>query len=471
MANTPPRSSPMKALRRDREAEKEATHARRQIEAVQGRLAEKENSLCCDRSIAVLEAEIAKRLERSSGTVAALDGRISKLDQQLLSAASRTRRQPRTPHRLTNPRKAVDDARSSCSAAGAHPKPCSGAHPFNDWLASITRSDYLRTNESHPLSIATNHQPGQCRISSQEPISAAQSFKCKKRTWNLEAMSKTSNACKVHEREFDPGTGSISAANVCGVEMSDPCTEVLAPDLASWPGQRADDFSFHAPDLTRTSHFSSSAPGPEDSQLLSDSRVTVASTQSAVASLGSPKVAANKCTPASPGREMQSAIELHHGGECGNENLRNLVPDDPSNLQEKYVDSKFSEMQAMVRQSIREHSTSQQQTMSSVLERVARLEEEVKTARSEATKAHQECRLVRAAFAGQLRSVKAIKQQREDFEQTQRGELLGVQAELGRLMAIEDCCHLAQELVAEQHSSQSKQIEASVAELQVSIKG
>ena len=82
----------MKALRRDREAEKEATHARRQIEAVQGRLAEKENSLCCDRSIAVLEAEIAKRLERSSGTVATLDGRISKLDQQLLSAASRTRR-------------------------------------------------------------------------------------------------------------------------------------------------------------------------------------------------------------------------------------------------------------------------------------------------------------------------------------------------------------------------------------------
>ena len=87
MANTPPRSSPMKALRRDREAEKEATHARRQIEAVQGRLAEKENSLCCDRSIAVLEAEIAKRLERSSGTVAALDGRISKLDQQLRAEA------------------------------------------------------------------------------------------------------------------------------------------------------------------------------------------------------------------------------------------------------------------------------------------------------------------------------------------------------------------------------------------------
>ena len=46
-----------------------------------------------------------------------------------------------------------------------------------------------------------------------------------------------------------------------------------------------------------------------------------------------------------------------------------------------------------------------------------------------------------------------------------------VQAELGRLMAIEDCCHLAQESVAEQHSNQSKQIEASVAELQVSIKG
>ena len=469
MANTPARS-PMKSLGRDQEAEKEANHTRRKIE-VKGGMPEKENRLCCDRSIAVLEAEIAKRLERSSGTVAALDGRISKLDQQLLSAASGTRRQPRTPHRLTNPRKAVGDAPPSCSAAGAHLKPCSGAHPFNDWLASITRSDHLRTNGSHPLSIATNHQPGQCRIRSQEPISAEQIFNCKKRTWNLEAMSKTSNACKVHGREFDPGADSISAADVCGVETPDPCTEVLAPDLASWPGQRADDFDFHAPDLTQTSNFSSNAPGPEDSQLLPESCVTVASTQSAVAPFGSPKVAPNKCTPAGPVREMQSAIEMHHGGECGHENLRILVPNDASNLKEKYVDSKFSEMQAMVQESIREYSASQELTMSSVLERVARLEEEVKAARSEATKAHQECRLVRMAFAGELRSVKAIKQQREDFEQTQRGELLGDQAEVGWLAAVEDCCQLAQGSNAEQHSSQSKQIEASEAELQVSIEG
>ena len=125
----------------------------------------------------------------------------------------------------------------------------------------------------------------------------------------------------------------------------------------------------------------------------------------------------------------------------------------------------------MVQESIREYSASQELTMSSVLERVARLEEEVKAARSEATKAHQECRLVRMAFAGELRSVKAIKQQREDFEQTQRGELLGDQAEVGWLAAVEDCCQLAQGSNAEQHSSQSKQIEASEAELQVSIEG
>ncbi len=316
--------------------------------------------------ISSLESQIKSLLERSTGTVAKLDGQISKLDEHLSKSSATKRRKARTP------------APPHVLAPAAKGAGTQHSHPFNKWLVCVAGSDSSRAAESNLL---TSNRPLTLdEISFSSP--AARSRKLPQRVSSLSA------------RRDGPAT-----------VRNDDATGTRAFKLASSPGNRMADYSFHAP-----SAVSSQSPWLEP-------RTRVHSTAGHRSPNGSKQ-----------GRDGLKVQSEQPSPFCAVEFARDrqMTPATDEDLAMKLearMEAKLRSMFESVSNEINDHSASKRD-LEMLQEQVTRLREEVVTAKSDVAVALKECRAARVAFASEHWSVKKIFEQLESLRKKHQQEVL-----------------------------------------------
>jgi len=334
--------------------------------------AEKEN-VEHDVNISSLEIQIKHLLERSSGTVAKLDGQISKLDEQLTKNSASKRRRPRTPATA----RVVPSARSS--AAGRE----RDAHPFNKWLVCIAGEDSSRAAESDPLHVT--------------------------RPLTLDEISIGSP--NGHNRKL-PLSFQLATTRGKGERIAttpEQESDKAVRELASSPGARMPDYSFHAP-----SALSSRSPFSEER--MQRLPVHARSPDLAFSPIGRGKREERQdrvaTSPAQPG----SARESRPNG-VDEEDLRKM---------EERMEAKLRSMIQSLSSEVSAHSahSASKRDVEILQSQVTRLKEEVVAAKSDVAVALKECRAARVAFASEHWSVKKLLEHFESFKKKHREDLL-----------------------------------------------
>jgi hypothetical protein len=388
----------------------------------------KENMAKRDENIATLEGQIKSLLERSSGTVARLDNQISKLDQHLSKKSASKRRggKARTP--------------ATTNSVLGIPPVAGDANPFNKWLVCIAGSDSSRAAESDPLSITRpltldemqmTSPPDRCgsllqprkAVCAQPKGDTQASY----RMADLVPQAAGSVVWPGQNRETADEQGASASAKTArgfsrnGDEVGRDDKEELnvdgrssRHDLASMPGQRAPDLSFHA--ATGLSFHMHDAGG-------------FASIHSPPERSRSPNF--SNILEASPVQQAGHEGKISHPSDAQlytsnffRKDKRDAIDEDDLRRLEERMEAKIHAFLDSVRVGT---TASSNNDVEALQQQVLRLREEVANTKSDVAVALKECRAARVAFASEHWSVKKLLEQLEDLKQTQRQDILDLQ--------------------------------------------
>jgi hypothetical protein len=330
-------------------------------------------------NVASLESQIKNLLERSSSTVTKLDSQISKLDEQLSKNSATKRRKPRSPA-----------SARVIPSAGAFAAASRGAHPFNKWLVCIAGEDSSRAAESDPLHVT---RP----LTLDEISIVSPNFRARKLPENGSGGRRAAqqHAAELEMRERIPTTSERGRNKAVG-------------ELASSPGARMPDYSFHAP-----SALSSRSPFSEPRG------------QSQSARCRSPDLSAS---PIRGRREdRQDRIEASHAQpSSADEGRPGTVNEGDLRRIEERLEGKLQRMFQTLSSEVTAHSASfaSKRDVEMLQSQVTQLREEMVATKSDVVVALNECRAARVAFASEHWSVKKLLEQFESFKKTHREDLL-----------------------------------------------
>ena len=346
-----------------------------------------------DANISSLESQIKSLLERSTGTVAKLDGQISKLDEHLSKSSAVKRRKSRTAA------SAVRAVTSTNALSGLN-----GAHPFNKWLVCIAGSDSSRAAESemtertHPLTL--------------EEISCVSPKSFSRKVPNHTGRTGPQLTGKDRNVRRHTGAGRRQPENIEGYDVEFPHMvpeqgrDGVARELASSPGTRVPDYSFHAP--SALSSFSPIAPRTQ-SPLACEQNFC-----------RNPIVEARQPTRSNQVDSFKSPHQ-HASGAWAGKHV--TVEAEDLHRLEVRMEEKLRAMFQSVSNEVTVHFASKRD-IDTLSGQLTRLREEVVVTKSDVAVALKECRAARVAFASEHWSVKKMLEQLEDMKRKHRQELL-----------------------------------------------
>jgi len=348
-----------------------------------------------------------------SGTVAKLDGQISKLDEHLSKSSATKRRKPRTP--------------------GVALAEKDNTHPFNKWLGCIQGSDSSRAktlnfaaesdslNFPNPLtldkiivgspSLTQRRDEAARRVCTKAPHSTTHATAICMRSVERESQRRGEAAPFPH-RAHTAREKCEAGSNTRGDD-----------GVAGRDGHRVPDLSFHVPaalSLHVPSSFSSLSSWTQ-SRAHSPAHLRIRS----------PNFSASPVQGAtdddSPARDKRAGIlpgALLYASD------HEEIPDglDQADLRrlEDRMEAKVRSMLQAVSSQVQVHSASK----SDLETQVSRLREEMAATKCDVKVALKECRAARVAFASEHWSVKKLLEQLEDLKQFQRQELLELEQRL-----------------------------------------